>query len=61
MTPFWVSGAQISSGAAANRSEVDETPDCEERGGGGDSPPVTQKTTASQTVEPWISMWLNGS
>ena len=29
--------------------------------GGGDSPPVTQKTTASQTVEPWIRMWLNGS
>ena len=28
---------------------------------GEDSPPVTLKTTASQTVEPWIRMWRNGS
>ena len=40
----------MSSGAAATRSEVDETPYCE--GEGGDSPPVTQKTTASQTAGP---------
>ena len=38
-------------GAAATRSEVDETPYCEDEGGG-DSPPATQKTTASQTVGP---------
>ena len=43
----------MSSGAAATRSEVDETPYCEdEGGGGGDFPPTTQKTTASQTVGP---------
>ena len=40
------SSAETSSGAAATRFEVDETPDCEEEGVGGDSPPVTQKTIA---------------
>ena len=42
----------MSSGAAATQSEVDETPYREDEGGGGDSPPATQKTTASQTVGP---------
>ena len=42
----------MSSGAAATRSEVDETPYCEDEGGGGGLSPVTQKTTASQTAGP---------
>ena len=40
----------MSSGAVATRSEVDETPYCEDKER--DSPPATQKTTASQTVGP---------
>ena len=53
------SSAETSSGAAATRFVVDETPDCEEEEG--DSPPVTQKTTASQPLDPWIRMWLDGN
>ena len=41
--------------AAANSLEGDETPGCEE---GGDSPHVTQKTTASHPPDPWRGIRL---
>ena len=61
MTPFWVvSGAQILSGAAATRSEVDETPDCEDEGGGGFSPCNTEDDCFAncRTLDKYVAKWV---
>ena len=51
----------MSSGAAATRSEVDETPYCEDEGGGGGLSPCNPEDDCFANCRTHIKMWVNWS
>ena len=52
----------MSSGAAATRSEVDETPYCEDEGGGGGGlSPCNPEDDCFANCRTHIKMWVNWS
>ena len=55
------SSAGTSSGAAATRFEGDETPDCEEEGGGGLSPCNTEDDcfATSRSLDKDVARWIS--